>query len=97
MRTEPLIGRKVWFGPRRLGWGWSPVTADGWVVLVTGVAAAIVLASTVRQARWLSLIAVAVMLVIIFLKGTSPGGPDEWYEFKAVRDSNHDSGRERGR
>ena len=91
MRTEPLIGRTVWFGPRRLGWGWSPVTAGGWVVLVTGVAAAIVLASTVRQARWLSLIAVAVMLVIIFLKGTSPGGADEWYSFKVVRDRNRGS------
>jgi hypothetical protein len=28
------------------------------------------------------------MLVIIFLKGTSPGGDDEWYEFKATQDGN---------
>ena len=41
--------------------------------------------------RWLSLIAVAVMLVIIFLEGTSPGAPDESDEFQAMRDSNRDS------
>jgi hypothetical protein len=91
VRAKPLIGRKVWFGPRRLGWGWTPVTAEGWAVLAAGVGAAIALAATVRQAPWLSLIAVAVMLAVIYLKGTSPGGSDEWYEFRAARDSNRDS------
>lgn len=88
MRTKPIVGRKVWFGPRRYAWGWSPITAAGWAVLVAGVGAAIVLATTVSSARWLSLVAVAVMLAIIFLKGTSPGGLDEWYEFRAARDGN---------
>jgi hypothetical protein len=91
MRTKPLIGRKAWFGPRRWGWGLSPVTAEGWAVLVIGVGAALALAATVRHFRWLSLIALAVMLVVIFLKGTSLGGPDEWREFRTVRDSNRDS------
>jgi hypothetical protein len=60
-------------------------------VLVTGVGAAIVLAVTVPHFRWLSLVAVAVMLVIVILKGTSPGGPGEWREFRAVRGSDRDS------
>jgi hypothetical protein len=60
-------------------------------VLVTGIAAAIVLASTVSPAWWLSLVAVAVMLAVIFLKGTSPGGPEEWSEFRAARDGNRSS------
>jgi hypothetical protein len=55
------------------------------------MAAAIVLASVVSPAWWLSLVAVALMLVIIFLKGTSPGGPDEWSEFRATRDGNRTS------
>ena len=41
--------------------------------------------------RWLSMVVVAVMLAVIFRKGTSPGGPDEWHEFRGVRDSNRDS------
>jgi hypothetical protein len=73
VRTKPLIGRKAWLGPRRLGWGLSPVTAEGWAVLVIGIAAAVVLAFTDRHSRWLGLIVVAAMLVIAFLKGTSPG------------------------
>jgi hypothetical protein len=61
------------------------------VVLVVGVGAAITLASTVRHAWWVSLLAVAAMLAVIFLKGTSPGGPDEWRQFRAARDRSHDS------
>jgi hypothetical protein len=91
MRTKPLIGRKAWFGPRRLGWGLSPVTAEGWAVVVIGVVTAVVLASIDRRTRWLGLIVVAVMLVLTFLKGTSPGGPDAWEEFQATRDDNRDS------
>ncbi len=74
-----------------MGWGLSPVTVEGWAVVAVGVAAAIVLASVDRHARWLGLIVVAVLLAITFLKGTSPGGPDAWEEFKAARDDNRDS------
>jgi len=91
MRTKPLIGRKAWFGPRRLGWGLSPVTGEGWAVLAIGAGTAVVLASIDRHSRWLGLIVVAVMLVITFLKGTSPGGPEAWEEFQASRDMNRDS------
>lgn len=83
MRTTPLIGRKVWFGPRRSGWGWSPATGEGWAVLAGGVVAAIALAATVP---WAPPTAAAVMLAVIYLKGTSPGGTDQWYEFLATRD-----------
>ncbi len=34
VRFDPLVGEKVWFGPRRHGWGWRPVSWEGWVVLV---------------------------------------------------------------
>jgi hypothetical protein len=74
-----------------MGWGLSPVTVEGWAVVAVGVVAAIVLASVDRHARWLGLIVVAVLLAISFLKGTSPGGPDAWEEFKAARDDNRDS------
>jgi hypothetical protein len=91
VRTKPLVGRKAWFGPRRMGWGLSPVTAEGWAVVAISVAAIIVLATVERHARWLALIVVAVLLAITFLKGTAPGGPDAWEEFKASRDGNPDS------
>jgi hypothetical protein len=90
MRTKPLLGSKVWFGPRRMGWGLSPVTAEGWAVLGIGVAAIAVLAALDPHSRWLILIVVAVMVLITFLKGTSPGGPDAREQFQASRNDNRD-------
>lgn len=79
------MGRVAWFGPRRAGWGWSPVTVAGWSVLGTGIAVILVLAFTLPHMWWVSLLAVVAMLAVIFLKGTSPGGPAEWSEFQASR------------
>jgi hypothetical protein len=85
MRTKPLIGRKVWFGPRRFGWGLVPVSIEGWAVLAIGIATAAVVASADRHARWLGLVVAAVTIIITLLKGTSPGGPAAWDEFQASR------------
>jgi hypothetical protein len=90
VRTKPLVGRKAWFGPRRVGWGLAPVTTEGWEVAIA-VVAAIVLATVGRHARWLALIVVALLLAITFLKGTSPGGPAAWEEYRASLDGNRDS------
>ncbi|MGH7759766.1 MAG: hypothetical protein ACREN7_10685 [Candidatus Dormibacteria bacterium] len=74
MRVRPLIGRKPWFGPRRFGWGLSPISIEGWLVTAAAVAAQ---AWTRRRLGWgrrrRTTIALAVLLVMA-LKGTSPGG-----------------------
>jgi hypothetical protein len=41
VRTTPLIGEKPWFGPRRAGWGFAPVSWEGWAVIAVFVAIAI--------------------------------------------------------
>jgi hypothetical protein len=86
MRTKPVIGRKAWFGPRRLGWGLGPASAEGWAVTGAAVAVIIGLAISLRRDRWTSLLVVAVLLAVVFLKGTSPGGPREWEEFQRSKD-----------
>jgi len=92
MRTKPLLGRKVWFGPRQLGWGLSPVSAEGWAVTAAAAGAIVGLAVADRSDRWTALLArktaiVVIPLVgIVFLKGTSPGGRRTWEEFKASRE-----------
>jgi hypothetical protein len=85
MRTKPLLGQKAWFGPRRMGWGLSPVSAEGWAVTAAAVAAALGLGTAARHARWSGLLVMILLLVIVFLKGTSPGGPRAWEEFQASK------------
>jgi hypothetical protein len=86
MRTRPLLGRKAWFGPRRMGWGWSPVSPEGWPVTLVAIVAAICVAILARHARWAVLAVLAALLIVIFLKGTSPGGGREWEEYRAQKD-----------
>jgi hypothetical protein len=86
MRTRPLLGRKAWFGPRRNGWGLSPASAEGWVVTFAAAAAAIVLAAVDRHERWTAVLPVILLLVMVFVKGTSPGGQREWEEFQASKE-----------
>ena len=86
MRTRPLIGRKAWFGPRRLGWGLSPISPEGWVVALVTVVAVIGIATLARHEAWLALVVAFALVILVFLKGTSPGGPREWEEFQAQKD-----------
>lgn len=85
MRTKPLLGQNAWFGPKRLGWGLSPVSSEGWALSAVAVVSALGLAATAGRYRWTSVLPVIVLLVIVFLKGTSPGGPREWQQFQDSR------------
>jgi hypothetical protein len=85
MRTKPVLGQKAWFGPRRFGWGLGPVSVEGWAVTAIAVAAVIVLATALHRVPWVGLVPVILLLVIAFLKGTSPGGPQQWDEFQASK------------
>lgn len=79
------MGRKAWFGPRRLGWGLGPVSPEGWAVSGIAVVAAVVVLMVDRHSRWEAFIVVIVLIAVTILKGTSPGGPREWEEFQAQR------------
>jgi fatty acid desaturase len=80
-----LLGRKAWFGPKRMGWGLSPVSPEGWTVTLVAIAAMVGLSLLTHD--WWVVVPVAVVLVIVvFLKGTSLGGAQEWAEYKAQRD-----------
>jgi hypothetical protein len=86
MRTTPVVGSKVWFGPRRFGWGLEPVSPEGWAVT-----AATVLVSAVARTRrdprqrLLAFLLALTFLAVTFLKGTSPGGRRDRATFEATR------------
>jgi hypothetical protein len=74
VRTTPLIGRKAWFGPRRLGWGLGPVSAEGWLLTVAFTALALTTSKRTVVPRWARYPILGAFLVFMVLKGTSPGG-----------------------
>ena len=72
-----------WFGPKRYGWGWSPVTWEGWVATLAVVVApfaALFIASSATDsgsARTTAVVttsvtAVAVLVVLAVFKGEKP-------------------------
>ncbi len=70
-----------WFGPKILGWGWRPLTWQGWLITLV----LITLLIGVRIAVGKSLLAFALMLVIIavfalvaFITGGRPGRTTTW-------------------
>lgn len=80
MRQTPLVGEKLWFGPRRFGWGWDPVSWHGWAVLIATCVVAVKAPSTI-----ISLSVIAALIVCCVLKGTSPGGPAARKQLKQSR------------
>lgn len=78
MRSSPILGKKVWFGPRRFGWGLGPRSTEGWIVTAAAVAASIIAAVKWPKRPILRTAPVAVFIVVAILKGTSPGGPKAW-------------------
>jgi hypothetical protein len=85
MRTVPLVGEKAWFGPRRFGWGLSPITIEGWIV--TGVMLGLGFAAARKWpgnqvARAVPSVGLA---AIALAKGTAPGGRQARSAFLASR------------
>lgn len=94
-RLTPRRGMKVWFGPRGWGgWGWEPVSWEGWATMIAATAL-IVVPSWRAEVRgsgemWTLLwcaIVVAALLAICRAKGTSPGGPRLKEEYERTRDA----------
>ncbi|MHB1712894.1 MAG: hypothetical protein ACYCV7_16110 [Acidimicrobiales bacterium] len=84
MRTTPLIGHKAWFGPRRLGWGLGPVSAEGWVVTLVAMAVALGVARRDGGSRPATYVIAGGFLSVVILKGTAPGGPRARARYEAA-------------
>ena len=87
MRVTPLLGKKLWFRPRRCGgWGWQPASWEGWFVIAATVLAYLICGLLVRGAlNLVILVGITIVLIAVCaLKGTSPGGRRELIEFQRV-------------
>ncbi|HEY3637467.1 MAG TPA: hypothetical protein VGK90_04890 [Rhizomicrobium sp.] len=71
-----MITKRPWFGPKRFGWGWTPVSWEGWFVTVLSMAvviAAIIVFSASPMTVYISVATVAALIVICLLTGAGPG------------------------
>jgi hypothetical protein len=86
VRTSPRIGQKAWFGPHPIRWGLGPASIEG-VATVIGfcVAVAAVRKRNDGKRSRQGLLLDALFLLVVFLKGTSPGGHKAYKEFKAAQ------------
>lgn len=71
-----MITKHPWFGPKRIGWGWRPVSWEGWfvtVLIVAVVIAACIAFGSSSMTIYVSVAAVAALIVVCLLTGTRPG------------------------
>ena len=75
----PRLTREPWFGPKTVaGWGWTPVTWQGWLataLLIILVLVALTLLRGTAAAFIVVALLVAAYVALAALTGTAPGGP----------------------
>jgi len=81
---------KIWFRRKLYGWGWFPITWEGWLVLLVWVAIFIdIVQKDIQQytiERFVFIILmVALLLLICFLKGEKP----KWQWGRRIEDSQY--------
>ncbi len=86
VRTTPLIGTEVWFAPRRIGWGWNPVSREGWIVTAIVAVASMALKRGGDKRRGAKILLAVLYLTVVVLKGTAPGGAEARRAFEATRE-----------
>jgi hypothetical protein len=60
-------GRRPWFGPKRIGWGYRPQTWQGWLVTALSVVAVVVTAAIAKGTPWFYLVVIAVVAVHLLI------------------------------
>jgi len=74
------ITKKAWFGKRILGWGYRPVSLEGWLITIVFLVASIAaLVYNKRSATGYAILAVLLIIIFIIahLTGDAPGAPPD--------------------
>jgi hypothetical protein len=63
-----MDGKRYWFKRKRYGWGWTPVTWEGWGVVLLSVGLVLVAAALLPAAR--KELALPIFIVMLLSAGT---------------------------
>ncbi len=61
---------KMWFRQRSYGWGWFPITIEGWISIIIFIIAAIYFART--ENMLMILVLIIGLILLGYLKGPKP-------------------------
>ena len=81
MGARPVLGTRYWFGPKRgSGWGWRPITWQGWLVTALDLAATVLVSTILKGTTRLEAVlgVVAALVAVCLLTGTDPGSAGDW-------------------
>lgn len=71
------ITKEPWFGKRRIGWGWTPITWQGWIITLILILIILVDAKYLAQTPVLLIIVLVIatigFIIIALLTGGKPG------------------------
>lgn len=70
------ITKKAWFGKRILGWGYRPISLEGWLVTIVVLAAVFASIDNIENTTTRYAILAVILIVfqiIIYLTGDTPG------------------------
>jgi len=70
------MNKKIWFKRKLYGWGWTPTTWEGWLVILLWVIIFISLVQTMDH-EWLKnivfmIIMISILIFICYKKGEKP-------------------------
>jgi hypothetical protein len=72
-----MITKYPWFGPKHgFGWGWTPITWEGWAVTAifcVVIAGSFLIFGQSIKTIWVTLGAAAGLVLVCQLTGTAPG------------------------
>ncbi len=68
--------QKLWFRRRSYGWGWFPITIEGWTVTIIAVLFIIIASNFLKEntiiGMTLIIIIIIALIIIGFVKGEKP-------------------------
>jgi hypothetical protein len=74
----PKLTKKPWFGPKRWGWGWRPISWQGWLVVLIYVGAVALIASVVNKlGQTKFFVAIIIISIILMVVTRLTGGKPE--------------------
>ncbi len=59
--------KKPWFGPKRWGWGWRPISWQGWLVVLAYIAVILLIARDAKNLGQIKFFAALVGATIVLI------------------------------